>query len=87
MKKVLSWLNSKTCAAFCAVLGLVGTASAEPSAITISTDDAESVKLGLIQYLEGISPMVLSILAAGIGIGLLLWVVRLFLRGTKATSR
>lgn len=89
MKKVLSWLNLKILAAFCAVFGLLGAAIAEGTvtAIDISTDDAESVKLGLVEYLGKISPMVLTILASGIGIGLLFWVVRLFLRGTKATSR
>lgn len=94
MKKTISrffgWVNRKSVAAVCAALALVGSVFAEgstPQAIDISTDAAESIKLGLVKYLTDISPMVLTILASGIGIGLLFWIVRLFLRGTKATSR
>lgn len=55
--------------------------------ITIATDGAQSLQTAISTYIADVTPFVLSILGAALGIGLLFWVVRLFLRGSKTASR
>lgn len=55
--------------------------------ITIATDGAYQLQSAITTYIGDITPFVLGILGAALGIGLLFWVVRLFLRGSKTASR
>lgn len=59
----------------------------ETQTITIATDGAQSLQTAISTYIGAVQPLVLSILGAALGLGLLFWVVRLFLRGSKTASR
>lgn len=59
----------------------------ETQTITIATEGANALQTAITTYIGEITPYVLGVLGAAIGIGLLFWVVRLFLRGSKTASR
>lgn len=55
--------------------------------MTISTENATAIQTALSTYIGDIAPMLLTILGAALAIGLLFWVVRVFMRGAKTASR
>lgn len=59
----------------------------ETQTITIATDGAQSLQTAISTYIGEVTPLVLTILGAALGLGLLFWVVRLFLKGSKTASR
>ena len=59
----------------------------ESPAVTIDTANATALQTAISSYIGDIAPMLLTILGAALAIGLLFWVVRVFMRGTKSASR
>lgn len=55
--------------------------------VTIATENASALQTAISTYIGEITPMLLIILGAALAIGLLFWVVRVFMRGTKSASR
>lgn len=55
--------------------------------VVIDTANATALQGAIQDYVGDISPMLLTILGAALGIALLLWVVRVFMRGAKTASR
>lgn len=60
--------------------------STSPS-VTIATGNASALQTAISTYVGEIAPMLLTILGAALAIGLLFWVVRVFMRGAKTASR
>ena len=58
----------------------------ESNPLVIDTANATALETAIKDYIGDIAPMLLTILGAALAVGLLLWVVRVFMRGAKTAS-
>lgn len=59
----------------------------ENPTLTIDSANATVLQTAITTYIGDIAPLLLTILGGALAIGLLFWVVRVFMRGTKSASR